>query len=565
MGAFLFATKNANTAKVADVLKSRGHKTVSVDNFNGCTLVHAPKILVDNVNYLSSTDLGVDNNDFICGIGTFFYKNTYGKEALKHVYDDLDMVLDNNPIFGHWAFVVRKGGTTYVFNDMSGTLRLYYYQDGDNIVISSSIVSVIASLEKPKFDKVRLGAFIASGYGNEIPFVEGVECVDPLKILVIEDNMAPKWLDRKEPEIPRINTLDEAVAHCKKLFNEQMHAIRKAIGDEQVGVELTAGLDSRLIASNIKTSGFNYNFVNYPLFGPDSEVANLIAKGIGKAVHILANESAKDEAYKRYGEFDFGFDYFRQYCNSRWHIKNKIQFSGARGECIDTPDMYSDEDISLMNDPRICVLLEPLCVQHELMPKYQKLYYDYLLSLYSSRGFDVNERLSEKEQVRFNQMMAGQFTGDYMYNSGVQAHLYFYQIYNEYHFNHFIMDIAFESKCGRKLTLALIKAIDPELASYPFVSRRRTRKESVASVSELPMQYKGYGGLKKILPKFVKNYIYGRMGRKYDINRIHNIDLSLYRELIHVDNYLKYPNLYSIYLNRMTSVEILRKKFNIQL
>ena len=75
MGAFLFATKNANTAKVADVLKSRGHKTVSVDNFNGCTLVHAPKILVDNVNYLSSTDLGVDNDDFICGIGTSFCNN----------------------------------------------------------------------------------------------------------------------------------------------------------------------------------------------------------------------------------------------------------------------------------------------------------------------------------------------------------------------------------------------------------------------------------------------------------------------------------------------------------
>ena len=46
-------------------------------------------------------------------------------------------------------------------------------------------------------------------------------------------------------------------------------------------------------------------------------------------------------------------------------------------------------------------------------------------------------------------MMAGQFTGNYMYNSGVQAHIYFYQIYNEYHFNHFIMDIAFDAKCGR--------------------------------------------------------------------------------------------------------------------
>lgn len=564
MGAFLFSTKKVDTTKVVDVLKSRGHKTISIETVGNATLVHAPKILVENVNYLSANDLGVNNNDYICGIGTYFYNGTYEKEALKKVYEDLDKVLVENPVYGHWAFVVRKGNTTYVLNDMSGTLRLYYYQAGDNIIISSSIVSVIAGIDNPKFDKVRLGAFIASGYGNEIPFVEGVECVDPLKYLVIEDRKSPKWIDRKEPEIPRITTLDEAVEHCKKLFKEQIDAMKTAIGDEQVGIELTAGLDSRLIASNIKTSGINFNFVNYPLFGPDSEIANLIAKGIGKEVHILANKSAKDDAYSRYGEFDFGFDYFRQYCNDRWQIRNKIQFSGARGECIDTPDMYSDEDINMMKDPRLSVLLYPLCVRNELKPKYQDLYLDYLKKLYSERGFDINATLSEKEQVRFNQMMAGQFTGDYMYNSGVQAHIYFYQIYNEYHFNHFIMDIAFDAKCGRKLTLALIKAIDPELASYPFVSRRRTRKESVAEVNELPLQYKGYGGVKKLLPKCIKNYIYGKIGRTYDVSRINTIDLSFYKDLVNVNKYIKYPNLYSIYLNRMTSVEILKRKFDIR-
>lgn len=564
MGAFLFSTKKLDSAKIVDVLKSRGHKNVDVETANGATLIHANKILVENINYLSSSDLGVDGDDFVCGIGTYFYKGSYGREALKHVYENLESILSDNPVYGHWAFVVRKGNTTYVFNDMSGTMRLYYRLEGDSIVVSSSIVSVIASIENPRFDKVRLGAYIASGYGNEIPFVEGVECVDPLKILVIEEGQSPKWIARKEPEIPRINTLNEAVEHCMSLFREQMNAIREAVGDEQVGVELTAGLDSRLVASNIKTSGINYNFINYPLFGPDSEVANLIAKGLGKEVYVLANESTKDNAFNRYGEFDFGFDYYRQYCNDRWRIKNKIQFSGARGECIDTPDMYSDEDISMMSDPRLSVLLYPLCVRDELMPKYQELYLDYLKKVYSERGFDIDTQLSEKEQVRFNQMMAGQFTGDYMYNSGVQAHLFFYQIYNEYHFNHFIMDIAFEAKCGRKLTLALIKAIDPELASYPFVSRRRTRKESVASVNELPLQYKGYNNLKKIMPKFLTNYIYGKMGRRYDVSRLKSIDLSIYRELVHADKYVKYPNLYSTYLNRMTSVEFLRKKFNIQ-
>lgn len=564
MGAFLFSTKKMDSTKVVDVLKSRGHKTVSVESTENVTLIHAPKILVENVNYLSSKDLGVSNDDYICGVGTFFYKSTYGKEALLHVYNDLDSVLETNPVFGHWAFVVRKGNITYVFNDMSGTMRLYYMQDGDQVVVSSSMVSVIASIDNPKFDKVRLSAFIASGYGNEIPFVEGVECVDPLKVLVIEEGKSPKWIDRKEPAIPRINTLDDAVKHCKKLFRNQMEAMRQAIGEEKVGIELTAGLDSRLIASNIKTSGFNYNFVNYPLYGPDSEVAHLIADGLKKDIHILSNEPAMDKGSEKYGEFDFGFNYYRQYCNDRWNIINKFQFSGARGECIDTPDMYSDEDMSFMNDPRIEILVKHLCMGDHMTPKYQELYYKYMLDTYTSRGFNTNEAMSEKEQVRFNQMMAGQFTGDYMYNSGVQAHVYFYQIYNEYHFNHFIMDIALNAKSGRKLTLALIKAIDPELGSFPFVSRRRTRMNSVNEVSELPMQYKSYNGLKKMMPKFLVNFLFGRMGRKYDMTRLKGVDMSIYKEIVDVEEFSKHPNLYSGYLNRLSSVEVLRKKFNIQ-
>lgn len=565
MGAFLLSTKNIDTVKVADVLKSRGHKVVEVEISDNLTMVHAKKILVNNVNYLSAKELDSTNEgDFICGVGTYFYKKKYGTVALKYVYNDLERVLEENPVYGHWAFVVRKGNTTYVFNDMSGTMRLYYYANGNDVTISSSLVSVISTINNPKFDKTRLSAYIASGYGNEIPFIEGIECADPLKILVIRDGVGLKWIDRTEPEIPRIETLEEAVTHCKKLFAGQMSVMREAIRDEKVGIELTAGLDSRLIASNIKTSGFNYNFVNYPLFGPDSEVSHLIAKGLNKDIHILSNEPIADKAASRYGEFDFGFDYYRQYCNDRWKIINKFQFSGARGECIDTPDMYSDEDLSLMNKPSIKALIPHLCVRKDMTPKYQKLYTEYLLKIYKNRGFNVDENMDEKEQVRFNQMMAGQFTGDYMYNAGVQAHVYFYQIYNEYHFNHFIMDIALEAKKCRKLTIALIKAIDPELASYPFVSRRRTGKESVASISELPMQYKSYGNVKKMLPKCIVNYIYGRMGRKYDINRLNAIDLTIYEEVVNVKEFRKHPNLYSGYLNRMSSVEVLRKKFNIQ-
>ena len=197
-----------------------------------------------------------------------------------------------------------------------------------------------------------------------------------------------------------------------------------------------------MIASNLKTSGFNYDFLNYPLFGPDKEVATQIAEGLGKRLLSQTNESCTEDFYKHYGEFDYGFNFFRQYPNPRWKIENIIQFSGGRGECLDTPDIYSDEDIKIMNDPRIEKLLSHISLKKEMTKDAQEKYYKYLLAFFEKRGFDVHNQLSEKEQVEFTQMICGQLSGDYMYNSGVQAHMYFYQIYNEWHF---------DAKCPHKV------------------------------------------------------------------------------------------------------------------
>ncbi len=563
MGVFLFSTKKVNTERVKEVFTTRGHKNVQVKNYNGQTLVCANKILVNNVNYLSGEQLGGSDTDFILGVGTYFYKGDYKTSALKAVWQDIDAIIEDNPVYGHWAFVVRKGSKTYILNDMSGTLRLYSYEDANGFTISSSMVATFTCVDNPKFDRVRLGGFIASGYGNEIPFVEGVEAVDPLKYVLIEDGGKPKWIDRKVPATQRLETTDEAVDYVKGLFQKQMEVL-KAIGDEKISIELTAGLDSRLIASNLKTSGFNYDFLNYPLFGPDKEVATQIAEGLGKRLLSQTNESCNEDFDKHYGEFDYGFNFFRQYPNPRWKIENIIQFSGARGECLDTPDIYSDEDIKIMNDPRIEKLLPHISLKKEMTKDAQEKYYKYLLAFFEKRGFDVHNQLSEKEQVEFTQMICGQLSGDYMYNSGVQAHMYFYQIYNEWHFNHFITDIAFKAKMGRKLTLALITAIDPELGSYPFVSRRRTKRDSVNEVKELPVQYYSFKGVKKLLPNWLINMIYERMGRSFSKERFNAINIDDYRDVVNVDELKKHPNLYSDILNRLYSVEVIKRIIDIR-
>ena len=447
---------------------------------------------------------------------------------------------------------------------MSGFMRLYSYEKDGMIVVSSSMLAVISSIESPQFDQARLGGFIAGHYGREATFVEGVSMIDPLKYIVVDDKGNFYHVQRNIPDVPRIESLEEAKNYVKKLFAEQVTEIKPALDGKKVYMDATGGLDSRLVSSVLKTADIDFDYLNYPIFGPDAEIANVLSEGLKKPLHIQTNTSVADDLENHYGEFDFGHNFFRQYANSRWIKENDFEFSGARGECIDLPDIYSDEDLSYMEDTRPEVLIERLTTDGMQSKKNKQLYVDYLTRYVKERcGFEKGKPLSEKQQVEFTQFFAGQY-GDSMYCSGAQAHIYFYQMYNEWHFNHFIIDIAFNAKKCRKLTIALIKDINPQLASFPFVSRRRTRKSSVMEVDELPMQYKSYNGIKKIIPNSVLNFLYKKIGREFSKDRLEFIDFEKYKDVLNVVQLQRYPNLHSDILNRLYSVEVLRKHYNIK-
>lgn len=161
MGVFFYSNCKIDTSKVLDVFKKRGHHDIVNHEGVDCTLVTAPKIIVKNENFLSSNQLGGAALDYAVGIGTYFYRGKYGKDALKLIYDDLDEVLKDNTVYGHWAFCIHKNGATYVFNDMSGFMRLFVYENEGSIIVSSSHTSVLASIENPIIDKARMTGFVA--------------------------------------------------------------------------------------------------------------------------------------------------------------------------------------------------------------------------------------------------------------------------------------------------------------------------------------------------------------------------------------------------------------------
>lgn len=562
MGVFLYSTKHVNTERVINVFKTRGHENIKDHSNDSYSLVTAPKTLVKNVNYIGSETLG--ETDFAIGVGTYFYKGAYGVDALKLVYDDLDEVLEKNPVFGHWAFCIKKGRKTYIFNDMSGFMRVFFAKEGDEYIFSTSMTAVMASMAHPKFDKVKLSGFLAGGYGAEATFVEDLTTIDPHKYITIDEKGQKSWHNRHIPDVPRIETLEEAVPYVKSLFEQQMKEVKSAIGSKKVYADATGGLDSRLVASNLHSSGIDFDYMNYPIFGPDSEIAKILADGLKKKLHTQTDiRIEKDQIAKHIGEFDYGNNFFRQYANPRWKLDNDFEFSGARGECIDLPDIYSDEDLSYMEDTRPEILLKNLTVGPIMTEVSKKEYLDYLMNFLSEReGFKKGVKLTEKQQVKFTQFFAGQY-GDAMYNSGAQANLYFYSMYNEWHFNHFISDIAFDAKKCRKLTLALISSIDPELGSFPFVSRMNTARQSVNEVKELPMKYSVYPTwLKKLMPIWLKNFLYNKVGLRknnIDYSLIEGIEWSIYKDVVKVDRLKKYPVYYHEIIKRMYSLEQVRK------
>lgn len=570
MGVFIYSNKSFDTTAVKDVLTTRGHKNITTHVINKATLISAPKILVANDNFLKAEDL-VNQHDFAIGIGTYFYKGKYGYEALKHVYNDLDTVLKDNPVYGHWAFCIHKNGATYVFNDMSGFMRLYYYEKAGQAIISSSVLSVVACQSNPSIDKVALSGYLTNAYAREISIFKDVKDIDPLKYLYIEDGKEPQWIKRIVPEPLRVEDFNEAVEYVKGLFQDQMNEIKPALNGQTVYTDATGGLDSRLVSCNLKNAGIYFDYINYPIYGPDSEIANTLAKGINRKLHTQTNIPCDRDYSKHFGEYDFGHDFLRQYPNPRWILNHDFEFSGARGECIDLPDIYSDEDLNFMKDPRMATLIQKLLIKSVLTKDMKKKFADYIATVFEDRlYFSRKHVMSEREQSDFGQIMGGQL-GDSMYNSGAQAHCYFYSIYNEWHFNHFISDLAFFKVKGcRKLTLKLISDIDPELGSFPFVSRNHTRRDSVNETHELPMEYKSYypKWILKVMPLGLKNFIKGRFTRRkftFDNSILDGIDFDKYSDVLNVKTVRNNCNVYQDVLHRMYTVEIIRKQMNIKL
>ena len=104
-----------------------------------------------------------NKDDYIIGVGVFFYKNKFGIQAQEEIYSDLKNNQDFsifNQVLGHFNFILYINGELRVITDKTGTYHSYYcFNDGYHYA-STSFYSIIEFLEKITISKQELIEFM---------------------------------------------------------------------------------------------------------------------------------------------------------------------------------------------------------------------------------------------------------------------------------------------------------------------------------------------------------------------------------------------------------------------
>jgi asparagine synthase (glutamine-hydrolysing) len=173
-----------------------------------------------------------------------------GPSYLVHLYeDDPSFPAGLNGRF-HGLLVDRNRGTSVLFNDRYGMHRIYYHQSADAFYFAAEAKAILAIRpELRRMDSQGLGEFVSCGavLENRTLF-EGINVVPPASAWVFRDGLLeqkssyfhPKeWeeQERLDPELYYRTLRETFMRNLPRYFS----------GDEQIGMSLTGGLDTRII------------------------------------------------------------------------------------------------------------------------------------------------------------------------------------------------------------------------------------------------------------------------------------------------------------------------------
>ncbi len=222
--------------------------------------------------------------------------------------------LDN--LNGSYIISIYDNGKNFLATDKIGTKNTFYFVKNKNLYFSSEIKSILASNElKPSINKESVFEYFTYSYilGTKT-FFEGIEIIPPGTFILFENGQIQfkKYYDiatiRRTNKSLDFNNLIKEFARIMEISLE-----RTMIDKECIGIFLSGGLDSRLLAGiakrvadkkNIKLISFTFGTKG----GRQEKIARKIAKKL-KIENIFyeiptnaISKFAKEIVYKGEGD-----------------------------------------------------------------------------------------------------------------------------------------------------------------------------------------------------------------------------------------------------------------------
>ena len=237
---------------------------------------------------------------FICGVGTFLYKEWFYDDALETIYRDLKRGdLKTDGFLGSFLILVVQGSSATLIRDGAMLSRLH--KERECQVFSSSFAGLLGSLNRPfSIDKNAVIELLSTGLvSDNSTIVSEVEMLGDeyigqqgnLNVLSSKTSYDYRFASRNEAQEGMIESIS---TYMSKLSLTWLKYNPLGVAN----LSLTGGLDSRLLTAFVKETKMPYEFYTYwrnPESGDkDFPLAKYISKYLNKPLFYSETTSIED-------------------------------------------------------------------------------------------------------------------------------------------------------------------------------------------------------------------------------------------------------------------------------
>ena len=458
MGSFFLTndTSEEKINKVLDLYKKKGMHNYTKLISNDCVLLYFPKI---NLQY---QQIYKHKENYIVGIGTFFYKDKYGADALEEIYSAYS---SGENVFaqtrGHFNFVLFIGGELQVVTDKTGLLHSHIARERNCIYISNSFLAIGEALDNLTVSSQALMEFAVTQavYGGATFFQEINHLESGMIYQVNEELKRRRYFSPSYKKDYSVEDVFNDIGNYFEIF-------KKNDVDLKITADLSGGYDTRLVNAILRYKKIKYtpNVNTNVTDESDVRIAREIAEGESQELAEYQKQIEKYDYRSLIKEAFFSLEASRDlfgaaYSPVYFQQKSKdfqVIIGGYGGE------LYRDKKYFGMNS--VNTLVES---QYGCSPLIFRNYKEYKnnLSKKLKSQFELGERTTKRDIERiyyFNRMRYWGGSRLTYFNQ------YAYRIHPllDFELASFLFDIPAKEKRNAKLQKVLTDRFDHKLAGY---------------------------------------------------------------------------------------------------